>query len=228
VSQDDVAVLASALDARPDDHGTVNSPTPLSLTGVSQTEGLTEIALEGSGIIEGLNDKGFFSFWAGPGQFTVRADVPTNKVANLDVKLELWSNTGGNWTQVPIPSGRRTHVASDLWAEFWHPVLSGEVGEYRVAVKSNGTYGDLGQYQLKVTGEKVNDFSGPQVEGSIAHGPRKQFPLIARFATLYSAESLTVEFDRPILGNLAQAISIAGPSGPINVTAVQAVGQSDP
>jgi hypothetical protein len=97
-----------------------------------------------------------------------------------------------------------------------------------VAVKSNGAYGDLGQYQLKVTGEKVNDVSGPQVEGTIAHGPRKQFPLIARFATLYSAESLTVEFDRPILGNLAQAISIAGPSGPINVTAVQAVGQSSP
>jgi hypothetical protein len=228
VSQDDVAVLTSMLDARPDDHGTVNSPTLLSLTGVSRVNGITEITLEGSGIIENLNDQDFFSFWAGPGQFTVRADVPGNKVANLDAELELWSNTGGNWTQVSIPSGRRIHVASDLWAGFWHPVLSGEVGEYRVAVKSNGAYGDLGQYTLKVTGEKVNDFSGPRVKGSIANGPRKQFPLIARFATLYAAESLTVEFDRPILGNLAQAISLGGPSGPINVTAVQMVDPSDP
>lgn len=228
VYQDDVAALTSVLDARPDDHGTINSPSPLAVTDVAQNGNVTEVVVEGSGIIETLNDQDFFSFWAGQGRVDVEAAVPINEVGNLNADLELWSNTGSGWTQVSVV---RTDVPADpgeYWAGFWYSVPASASGEYRVAVKSHGQYGDLGQYQLIVIGERVNDFSGPQVKGDFANGIRKQFPLIAQFATLYSAESLTVEFDRPIQGNLDQAVSLSGPNSPINVTAVQAVDPAYP
>jgi hypothetical protein len=224
-SQDDVAMLTAVLDARADDHGSdVTTPTPLALAGVAP-----QMTLDGTGIIEQLDDKDFFSFWAGSGQFTVRVDVPLDKVANLDAEVELWERQGGLWSEVQIPSGRRIHVASDLWAGFWHFVPQGSEGEYRVAVKSDGTYGDLGRYIITVTGQTLwPDTAGPRVEGSFANGPRNPHPYVVRSSTLYAVGQVTVAFDRPITGNIFQAIDLSGPAGPIGVTSVQVLDPADP
>ncbi len=129
--QDDLAIISGAVNGfgyRPDDRGnTFNSATPLTGPGFQKT---------GSGIIEKTSDADYFSFITGGGEITVSVAV-ADVGANLDATLELRSAT-----DELIASA---DPGNSLGATITTTVAT---GEYRVVVRSHGTYGDVGQYTV--------------------------------------------------------------------------------
>lgn len=132
--QDDMALVARSANGfgyRPDDHGnTPYGPTVLVNTG-------DPIVV--SGIITKTSDADYFSFDTSGGEVTLTVSVPPG-INNLDTKLQLRDeNLVFLETAEPTGSFDAQIVVGALPA-----------GLYYVAVRSNGGYGDVGQYTLTV------------------------------------------------------------------------------
>jgi trimeric autotransporter adhesin len=145
--QDDLAVLTSQLGQRADDHGntvwtakTLN--TRFSLGGSS---------FSATGIVETMSDADYLSFYTTGGTVNLNLNVAAIG-ANLDSRLELYQlrwilHPTGGLIQIPVM------IASAAPSNSLAASLSVYVGAgtYYIAVKSQGTYGDLGQYTLTGT-----------------------------------------------------------------------------
>lgn len=132
--QDDMSILAKAANTfgyRVDDFGNTAS-TAFTLTPIANN-------VNASGIIHQTSDKDFFAFTTGAGNVAFSVTVPSFN--NLDSKLELWSSDGVTLLASASPT-------NSFGASF---SLSVGAGSYRVAVLSNGLYGDVGQYTLSGT-----------------------------------------------------------------------------
>ncbi len=141
--QDDMARIARAANGfgyRPDDHGN----TPGTATQLSGAGG----ELTASGVISTTSDADYFSFETGAGEVTLTVTVPPHN--NLDARLELRS-ASDDLILFAAPSNS---FGATLTAN-----LQG--GSYRVVVKSQGNYGDVGQYTL------TTDVLAPSVEGVV-------------------------------------------------------------
>ena len=105
-----------------------------------------------------IDDLDFFRFYvAGSTQIQARALTmnngnATDTRANLHLDLELWRKSSGSWVQL---RSEANVPFSSLGAMISHSVPPEETGEYAVAVKSKGEYGDLGQYTLRVSGSNL-------------------------------------------------------------------------
>jgi hypothetical protein len=183
--QEDVAVLLAALGARSSDHaGAPQGGTPL-----LRTSSGSEVVLEGGGIItmnaaslprtctpwsdascsrvrdeSAVSDeKDFFLFRADPGRlvasvYPISHEDSSDTPANLDAKIELWrQRSDGTWTSMATQGNG--HSASDLFARLSYNVPTNEAGVYAVAAKSQGGYGDLGEYTVEVRGEDVREYT---------------------------------------------------------------------
>ncbi|MHB1036352.1 MAG: hypothetical protein ACYC0Y_17045, partial [Pirellulales bacterium] len=132
--QDDVTVLsrsANGFGYRPDDHGnTVGTATALSVANNQAT---------GSGILTTTADVDYFSFTTGSGQVSFTLNV-AEVGPDLDARLELRRATGEVIASAD-PSGSLTATVS----------ATVSAGDYRLAVSSHGTYGDVGQYSISGT-----------------------------------------------------------------------------
>lgn len=141
--QDDMARIARAANGfgyRPDDHGN----TPGTATQLSGAGG----ELTASGVITTTSDVDYFSFETDAGEVTLSLTVPLNN--NLDAQLELRS-TSNELILFAAPSNSfGATLTTNLQA-----------GSYRVVVKSQGNYGDVGQYTLTA------DVHAPSVEGFV-------------------------------------------------------------
>jgi hypothetical protein len=146
--QDDLATLTSQLGQRADDHGgTVWTAKPLGGSRFS----LGSSSFSANGIIETMADADYFSFYTTGGTVNLNLNVAAVG-ANLDARLELYQlrwilHPTGGLIQVPVT------IASAAPSNSLGASLSVYVGAgtYYIAVKSQGTYGDLGQYTLTGT-----------------------------------------------------------------------------
>jgi hypothetical protein len=133
--QDDMAVIASSGNGfggyRSDDYGNTNAAaTVLTVSGTS---------VSGSGIIAQNNDIDVFSFTTGAG--TINLNLAVASVgANLDAVLELYNSTGSL-----VASNNPTNTQSASISQ------SVAAGNYFLHVKSNGSYGRVGQYSISGT-----------------------------------------------------------------------------
>lgn len=131
--QDDMAVLAGARNGfgyRPDDHGN-DMATASRLNGSAGK-------VWGQGVIERTSDADWFSFLADDGMvsFTIN---PAAVGPMLDLQAELIKSDG-----TVLASAATYDLGEVLTAEV-------EAGTYYLVIKSNGLYGDVGQYFI--TGE---------------------------------------------------------------------------
>jgi hypothetical protein len=133
--QDDMAVLAgpgNGFGYRPDDHGnTAATASPLAVSG-SQ--------VNASGIITATADLDVFSFTTGAGQVSLTVAVETG-INNLVPRLELWDAGGSRVIATAGPDANQ-------WATITTTLAA---GSYRLAVFSNGGYGNVGQYTVRGT-----------------------------------------------------------------------------
>jgi hypothetical protein len=143
--QDDMSVIASSWNGfggyRADDRGNTNA-TAAALT-VSGT------SVSGSGIIAQNDDIDVFSFTTGAG--TINLNLAVASVgANLDAVLELYNSNG-------------TLVASHNPTDTQSASISQSVaaGNYFLHVKSNGSYGRVGQYSISGTISDTNGTPSP-------------------------------------------------------------------
>ena len=109
-------------------------------------------------------DKDFFRFrTANPGIFELRALTINNPGsdltrANLDADIELWRKSpDGPWARLPEAAFTRLSLPDHLSVGLSVSETSSSGAEYAVAVKSEGAYGDLGQYTLTATGSIVRE-----------------------------------------------------------------------
>ncbi len=145
---DSIQRLTSTLGARPDDHpsGTWFA-RPLSFTSTSKFSSQSTIA----GIIEKTSDQDWFRFSTSGASVSI--NLKTVEFANLDARLEVYK-------VVPTWFGSSTSLIASVDG----PILFGApfsglgasynaslaAGDYMVAIKSHGGYGDLGNYTLTV------------------------------------------------------------------------------
>ncbi|MCU0879890.1 MAG: choice-of-anchor D domain-containing protein, partial [Pirellulaceae bacterium] len=131
--QDDLAILAGSNNAfgyLPDDFGnTRNTSAPLATSGDS---------FQVSGLIGRHDDIDVFSFTTLGGEFSFQLAV--NSVGpNLDATLEVWSTTGIVTSAAPTNS-----LGASLTASLG-------AGTYYLVARSQGDYGNMGQYTLTGT-----------------------------------------------------------------------------
>lgn len=144
--QDDMSILSRAANGfgyRADDHvNAVSGATPLSISGRSAS---------GSGVIHVTGDVDYFHFDTGTGEVSFTVNVPAG-VNNLDARLEL-RNTAGQVIASAAPS-------TSFGASLTTTLLA---GTYRLVVRSQGYYGDVGQYTVSGTIVPVvaNDIAAP-------------------------------------------------------------------
>lgn len=141
--QDDMARIARATNGfgyRPDDHGN----TPGTATQLSGPGG----ELSGSGVIATTSDVDYFAFETDAGEVTLTVTLPPNN--NLDARLELRS-ASDDLILFAAPSNSFGATLT----------INLQAGSYRVVVKSQGNYGDVGQYTLTA------DVLAPSVEGVV-------------------------------------------------------------
>ena len=163
-TQDDVATImstANGLQPRPDDHANdLSAAMHLTVNGT---------AVAGSGIIETLTDKDFFSFTTPGGRATLRiapiglehfeydssywdqydpifqATGEYMWVGMLDAKAELFAADG---TRLVLAD----HQYDWDWLDPTETIsINLPAGTYYLAVESQGVYGDLGQYEITGT-----------------------------------------------------------------------------
>lgn len=109
------------------------------------------------------DEKDFFLFRADPGRlvasvYPISHEDSSDTPANLDAKIELWrQRSDGTWTSMATQGNG--HSASDLFARLSYNVPTNEAGVYAVAAKSQGGYGDLGEYTVEVRGEDVREYT---------------------------------------------------------------------
>ena len=71
---------------------------------------------------------------------------------NLDADLEIWFNDPAQgWTDVTLAGFRRDSLDESV-ARWEGDAVNLRIGEYALAVKSSGGYGDLGAYDVSVAG----------------------------------------------------------------------------
>lgn len=141
--QDDMAFLSWKLGTRADDHGNRWS-TASALSAPLTAHG----AMTGRGIIESTADDDAFRFNAA-GQIDVSV-AGLKWVGNLMPVVELWSSQGLMATAIPTRGYADTGnlMSAKLTANV-------AAGEYMVIVRSVGDYGDVGQYTVTVSPERV-------------------------------------------------------------------------
>jgi|GEM_PF-1363301 len=131
--QDDMAVLSNATNGfgyRADDHGgTAATATALTINGS---------AASGSGIIERTTDADFFSFTTSGGQVSFTATVAQHG-PTLDLRLEIQNASG-----TVLASASTSSLGESITTN-----LAG--GTYYLVVRSQGNYGDVGQYTITGT-----------------------------------------------------------------------------
>ena len=154
-TQDDVAVIASDYNGfgfRPDDHGNAISAADL-LT-------LSGNKIFGAGIIETLEDKDFFSFTTPGGLATINispiGEWTYNNPADGYVSFEDWIGMLDAKAELFDALGNRIALEDHAyWWDHKNPTetisLNLPAGQYYLAVESQGTYGDLGQYTINGT-----------------------------------------------------------------------------
>ncbi len=130
--QDDMAVIASASNGfggyRADDHSNTNAAA--TALGVSGT------AISGSGIISQNNDIDVFSFSTGAGEISLNVN-PASVGANLDAVAELYNSSGSLVASNNPTTSQSASIIATVAA-----------GQYFLRVKSNGSYGHVGQYTI--------------------------------------------------------------------------------
>ena len=146
---DAIQRLTNVLGARPDDYANdLQFAQRLTFSSNGDFPGQATV----SGVIEKTTDSDWFKFSTSGAGFTF--DLRTVDYANLDAELELYRDV--STPQGPVASllasddgttvagapftGLGAHISANLPA-----------GDYAVAVKSHGHYGDLGFYTLQVT-----------------------------------------------------------------------------
>jgi hypothetical protein len=131
--QDDMAILSNATNGfgyRADDHG----GTPATATALT----VNGSAASGSGIIERTNDADFFSFTTSGGQVSFTATVAQHG-PTLDLRLEIQNASG-----TVLASASTSSLSESITTN-----LAG--GTYYLVVRSQGSYGDVGQYTITGT-----------------------------------------------------------------------------
>ncbi len=146
IFQDDMALIArntNGFGYRTDDYANTNSgATTLSTTGG---------VVAAQGVVETNSDIDVFELNVGTGQFNVDVDV-ADTGANLDVVLELY-DSNNNLVASANPSTLNASLSESLTA-----------GNYFLHVKSTGTYGYVGRYDISgtvVAGSGGNNGGGP-------------------------------------------------------------------
>ena len=138
--QDDIAVIARAANGfglRPDDHGnSLAAATPVTVA----QDGVTVTA---SGIIGAASDVDYFSFTTAEGEIDLAVDVAVG--ANLDTIVQLYDSSGTLLASVAPTGQLGAEITADL-----------NYGTYWVAVRSVGSYGIVGQYQISGTIQDPN------------------------------------------------------------------------
>jgi len=147
--QDDMAVLAGTNNGfgyRVDDHAnTIGSADALRVVAD---------AVSGSGVIEKTSDADYFSFTTGAGM--VNFSIDTAAIGPmLDLKAELIKSDG-----TVVATADTYSLGEELSADL-------EAGSYRLVVKSNGLYGDVGQYVITGTIVPV-DIAAPQTPTGVS------------------------------------------------------------
>jgi hypothetical protein len=136
---------------------------------------------------------------------TLDGRTNTTHAGNLDANLEVWFNDpASGWTNITAQGARRDTTA-DLWAEWTTTSLSN--GQYAVAVKDQGGYGDLGHYTVSVRGTNGLQLAAPAIAGP---GPDDGLDVPA-LVTLIDAIQAKAELIRLVAG-LAESGIAAGPS----------------
>jgi hypothetical protein len=129
--QDDLAVLsrsANGFGYRPDDYGNTTWTAQRLTSGVP---------VNVTGYITQLSDIDMFRFATTGGNATFTAAVPA-QINNLDTRLELRTLDGRGLIVASAPGNSfNATITRNLAA-----------GSYMLVVRSNGVYGDLGQYKL--------------------------------------------------------------------------------
>jgi hypothetical protein len=158
---DAVARLTTVLLPRPDDYA--NSAWTAKQLAFSHTGFLSDTA-KTYGIIENTSDEDWFKFstWGG----SVSIGLTTVELANLDAKLELFKVTstmfGPMKTWIATVDPQIVSPFSNLGASYFANLAA---GDYMIAVKSHGSYGDVGNYTLTVTlsllGAAISQVSNP-------------------------------------------------------------------
>lgn len=208
--QDDMAIIASAKNGfgfRSDEIGT-SFANPQTLTKYDPVFG----ALTGSGVISTTSDIDVFRFDWGGGFATIRLDIGTlgqRDTANLDPKLELYRQNTDIATISPTPS--RTDQLATLVKQA--SPGSGQIsmdipaGVYFVRVRSQGAYGDVGQYTVNVL-----DRNGPRIDAaSIASVGASTTSVLVTFNKDIDAATFTTADVKAIGANL---LSVAATNNP--------------
>jgi len=173
-TEDDLAILASKLGYRTDDHDDTHATaTPLvitsgnTITSTTLETDPTNTSLPNKGIISSDSDVDVFRFDTGAGSISLTAmpfrivtgsPIPTSRGTNLDIQLQLY-NSAGNLVASANPS-------ADTIASITQTLAA---GRYFLHVKGSGTgtplsstptgytaYGSIGQFSLSGTIQPVS------------------------------------------------------------------------
>lgn len=158
-TQDDLAVIASKIGYRPDDHGQgPATATPLVLTGgtnVVSTTPQTDPAntnRANKGVLERNDDVDWFSFVTGTGpiQLTVRPWIMASgpRGGNLDLSLELYDSAGNLLLTNNPPETTSATISTQLSAGMYFLAVrnSGAGNPWQSPPTGYTAYGSLGQY----------------------------------------------------------------------------------
>ncbi|NGO38950.1 hypothetical protein G4L39_06010 [Limisphaera ngatamarikiensis] len=161
-TQDDLAVIASKLTYRPDDHGqTPATATALVLTGgtnIVSTTPLTDPAntnRANKGVIEKNDDADWFSLVTGTGpvRLTVWPWVMPSgtRGGNLDLAVELYDSAGNLLLTNNPPDTTSATISTQLQAGMYFLVVrnSGAGDPFAPVPSGYSAYGSLGQYFIE-------------------------------------------------------------------------------
>lgn len=153
--QDDMSVISRSTNTfgyRPDDYGNTAS------TAVAFPQ--TGAQVQATGVITQTTDVDAFAFSTDIGTVSFTVSVPANN--NLDAVLELQSATG---TVLATAAPTTSFGASISYA-------IPAAGSYRILVKSQGNYGDVGQYTITGTViPNTNSIATPSSLAATISGP---------------------------------------------------------
>lgn len=165
-TQDDVAIIASKVNTRTDDHGNqTNQATPLVVDAsgnVISTTPVTDPANSSpanKGIISSRTDVDVFSFATTGGVVSLQA-VPAREArytrgGDLDIQLSLYDQTGTLLTSSNPTDDTNASISTTLAAGTYYLAIDG------VGSVNYNDYGSLGQYNLQGTLPLNNDTTAP-------------------------------------------------------------------
>lgn len=145
---------------------------------------------EGQGVVLAVQ-KDFFRFDAtaassNNGQPWLEVTVETldgatnGSAGNLDSDLEVWfDDPAAGWVEITA-QGLRTDSPTDRWARWADSRTTTLLGQYAVAVKSAGEYGDLGGYRVIARGKNGLVVEPPESAFAAGGGLRARDSQISR------------------------------------------------